>query len=338
MTKAAVKSMDAIQSFCATRGKTINEFIVAGASKRGWATWLTAAVDNRVTACLPIVIDMLNMELSFRHHFSAYGFWAPAVHDYEDMNIFNRLGTEQMQQLAEIVDPYAYKDRLTMPKLMLYSSGDDFFLPDSSQIYFNDLPGQNYLRYVPNTNHGLGDMDSYGEAFTNVFTFYQAILANSTLPQFTWTADSTSITVHAATTPSAVKLWQANNPTDRDFRLSTIGQAWTSTTLTDQGQQTFIATLNEPATGYNAYFVELEFPSGFASPYKFTTSIYVTPDYLPYECDFNFDSRINTSDLKYLAENWLTDNPAFDITPGPGDGTINLLDFARLTTEWLDTP
>jgi len=139
---------------------------------------------------------MLNMELSFRHHFSAYGFWAPAIHDYEDMNIFDRLDTEEMQQLAQIVDPYAYKDRLTMPKLMLYSSGDDFFLPDSSQFYFDDLPGQNYLRYVPNTNHGMGDLNGYSEAFANLLTFYEAILAGSSLPQFSWTADSNAITVH----------------------------------------------------------------------------------------------------------------------------------------------
>ena len=338
MTKAAVKAMDTIENFCTTKGKTINDFVVAGASKRGWATWLTAAVDTRVVACLPIVIDMLNMELSFRHHFAAYGFWAPAIHDYEDMNIFDRLDTEEMQQLEQIIDPYAYKDRLTMPKLMLYSSGDDFFLPDSSQFYFDDLPGQKYLRYVPNTNHGMGDLDGYSEAFANLFTFYQAILAGSALPQFSFTADSNAITVQTITIPSAVKLWQAYNATDRDFRMSTIGQTWTSTTLTDQGGGTYIAALTEPATGYKAYFVELEFASGFSSPHKFTTSIYVAPDYLPYECDFNFDNLVNTNDLKYLADNWLVDNPAFDVTPGSGDGIINLLDFARLTNEWLDLP
>ena len=338
MTKAAVKAMDTVETFCATKGKTINNFVVAGASKRGWTTWLTAAVDTRVVACLPIVIDMLNMELSFRHHFSAYGFWAPAVYDYEDMNIFGRLDTEEMDQLAQIVDPYAYKDRLTMPKLMLYSSGDDFFLPDSSQFYFDDLPGQKYLRYVPNTNHSMGDLDGYSEAFANLLTFYQAILAGSSLPQFSWTADNNAITVHATTTPTAVKLWQAYNAADRDFRMSTIGQTWTSTTLTNQGGGIYIAPLTAPATGYKAYFVELEFASGFSSPHKFTTSIYVAPDYLPYECDFNFDSMVNTSDLKYLADNWLTDNSAFDVTPGPGDGIINLMDFARLTNEWLDVP
>lgn len=35
--------------------------MVAGASKRGWTTWTTAAVDKRVFAAIPIVMDLLNL-------------------------------------------------------------------------------------------------------------------------------------------------------------------------------------------------------------------------------------------------------------------------------------
>jgi len=35
------------------------------------------------------------------------------------------------------------------------STGDQFFLPDNSQFYFQDLPGEKYLRYVPNTDHSM---------------------------------------------------------------------------------------------------------------------------------------------------------------------------------------
>src|SRR5947208_2130625 len=65
MTKSAVRAMDTVQAFCANHsGGTVKiaNFVVAGASKRGWTTWTTAAVDPRVVAIVPIVIDTLNLE------------------------------------------------------------------------------------------------------------------------------------------------------------------------------------------------------------------------------------------------------------------------------------
>ena len=53
MTKAAVRALDTITEFCrsAEGGRvTVDRFVVAGGSKRGWATWLSAAVDRRVVA------------------------------------------------------------------------------------------------------------------------------------------------------------------------------------------------------------------------------------------------------------------------------------------------
>lgn len=37
--------------------------MVAGGSKRGWTTWTTAAVDKRVFAAIPIVMDMLDFNI-----------------------------------------------------------------------------------------------------------------------------------------------------------------------------------------------------------------------------------------------------------------------------------
>lgn len=39
--------------------KDLKNFVVGGASKRGWTTWTTAAVDDRVVAIVPVVIDLL---------------------------------------------------------------------------------------------------------------------------------------------------------------------------------------------------------------------------------------------------------------------------------------
>ena len=61
MTRAVVRAMDVIQEINLSEKSTINSFFVAGASKRGWTTWTTAAVDKRVVGISPIVIDMLNV-------------------------------------------------------------------------------------------------------------------------------------------------------------------------------------------------------------------------------------------------------------------------------------
>ena len=85
MTKAAVRAMDTVTAFCGSSeggNVKVDGFVVSGGSKRGWTTWTTAAVDKRVVAIVPCVIDVLNIEASMLHHYAAYGFWAPAIGDY----------------------------------------------------------------------------------------------------------------------------------------------------------------------------------------------------------------------------------------------------------------
>jgi PhoPQ-activated pathogenicity-related protein len=163
MTKSVVRAMDAITGFCLSRaggGVEIARFVLAGASKRGWTAWTAAAVDRRVAAVVPVVIDLLNIEASFEHHYRAYGFWAPAIAAYQASGIMGWAGTAELASLLEIEDPFAYRDRLSMPKFVINSAGDQYFLPDSSRFYFDALIGEKYLRYVPNTDHSLKGSDA----------------------------------------------------------------------------------------------------------------------------------------------------------------------------------
>jgi PhoPQ-activated pathogenicity-related protein len=73
-----------------------------------------------------------------------------------------------------------------------------------------------------------------------------------------------------------VLLWQASNPSARDFRLETLGPAWTSAPLTG-ANGIYTAILPPPVQGYSAFFIELDFPGGLV----FTTEVVVTPDSLP---------------------------------------------------------
>lgn len=282
MTKSAVRAMDTITAFCRSPqggGVTVDRFVVSGASKRGWTTWTTAAVDNRVVAIMPLVIDLLNLEPSFIHHWQVYGFWAPAVKDYVDMGIMKWMGKPEFKALMKLVEPYEYRDRFTMPKYIVNAAGDQFFLPDSSQFYFNDLPGEKYLRYVPNTDHSLARSD----AGRSLLAFFEAVLNGRPRPKFAWTLEKDgAIRLTTTGRPREVKLWQATNPTARDFRLQTIGRAWKSRTVRDQGGGVYIGSVPTPSQGWTAFFLEMTYPSGGKEPFKFTTQVRVLPDKLPF--------------------------------------------------------
>jgi PhoPQ-activated pathogenicity-related protein len=283
MTRSAVRAMDTISAYFEERGASgprIGRFVVAGASKRGWATWTTAAVDGRVVAIIPLVIDLLNLEASFRHHFGAYGFWAPAIESYVEMGIPDWFGTPEMRRLREIVDPYEYRDRLTMPKLIINATGDQFFVPDSSRFYFDDLPGEKHLRYVPNADHSLRETD----VDESVAAFYRSIVNGAPRPEFTWTFEpdgSIRVRPGGSVVPSDVRLWQATNPGARDFRLETLGPAWRGTIIAPQPDGDYVASVATPASGWRAFFVELTYPGGDAPPLKLTTGVRVLPDTLP---------------------------------------------------------
>jgi PhoPQ-activated pathogenicity-related protein len=279
MVKSAVRAMDTVQAVMPQlTGDQISNFMVTGYSKRGWTTWLTAAVDSRVIGIIPGVFDNLDQAAQMVHQYEVYGFFSQAVQDYNDFNIFGQLTTPQGQQLSSIVDPYYYLNEprfATMPKLLINAAGDEFFVSDSAQFYFHDLQGtQNYLRYIPNDGHGLDPTNPVN----STISFYDAVINHLPLPQFSWTVQPDgSIRVQTVTAPSKVLLWQATNPVARDFRQyfnPTI--VWTSSVLADQGNGVYVGSTPMPTSGATAFFVELTFPSTIpGNPFVFTTEIHV---------------------------------------------------------------
>ena len=277
MVKSAVKAMDATQAIvpALVPGGHVDNFVVTGYSKRGWTTWLTAAVDSRVKAIIPGVFDNLNVGEQMVHHYGNYGFFAPTLNDYTAYQLPQNSYTDTGLQLGPVVDPYRYltNGRFdNMPKLLINSAGDEYFVPDSAQFYFSDLPGtMNYLRYIPNTGHGLNSVDPVN----STASFYDAVINNRHLPVFSWKVQQDgSIRVQSTDTPSNVVMWQATNPNARDFRRSITGISYTSSPLTDQGGGVYLASVPTPATGATAFFVQLTYPSGIpGNPFIFTTEI-----------------------------------------------------------------
>ena len=325
MVKSAVRAMDTIQEIVLNNhSKTINGFVVGGASKRGWTTWLTAAADSRVIAIAPIVIDVLKMDVQMDHHYKCYGFFAPTLKPYNDLHIFERMNTPGGYALRQIVDPYSYLNRYTMPKYIINACGDEFFLPDSSRFYYHELPGECRLKYTPNVGHSMGDSLDLSTVYP-LITYFNSVATGGSRPNYSWQfLPDGSIQVQVSSNPTSVKLWQATNPNARDFRyLGGSGPQWTSTTLSETypGSKTYLAQVTPPETGWKAYMVEINFSNG---SYVFTTDIGITPYMRPYDDldgDGWMDPEDTDDDCDFMLDEddpypWDTDN----------DGTPNYLD------------
>lgn len=286
MVKSAVRAMDVISEFMLKHrdgDHRINQFVVGGGSKRGWTTWLTGAMDERVVAVVPIVIDVLNVDVSMRHHFAAYGYWAPSIGDYVNHGIMQMMGKGDLKQIYDLVDPLRYVKRLDMPQFVVNASGDQFFLPDSTRFYWDHLLDRKYLRYVPNTDHSLSNSDG-GES---IAAFHYAITRNRELPEISWHyRNDQEVDVTFGTVPDSITLWQATNENFRDFRIETFGPNYQATardtTALEPGSSRRYR-VETPTIGWRAWYLEMSYDIGFVRPLKLSTEIRVTPDTLPFE-------------------------------------------------------
>ena len=281
MTKAVVRAMDVIADYSkSSQDRKVIGFTVAGASKRGWTTWTTAAVDQRVVAIVPVVIDMLNVIPSFQHHWQVYGFWAPAVNDYVREGIMNQQESAEYNRLVELVEPYSYRDRLTIPKLIINASGDQFFVPDSWKFYWADLPGEKHLRYVANTDHSLKNSD----AISSLVAFHKSVVKQSKRPKYQWEVreDQIQFRMDPASPPSELIYWSAYNEEARDFRLESIGTTWQAAQIPLTEENLYTVPIQTPKKGWSAHFLEVSYRSSEGPTHKFTSGIKILPDTLPF--------------------------------------------------------
>ena len=158
MTKSAIKAMDTVQAFAKRDLKReVTGFVVAGASKRGWTSWLTAAVDERVRALAPMVYDNLDLLAQMEHQLACWGRYSGEIDDYTKRGLQAQLSTGPGRKLVALVDPHAYLPKLTAPKMIINGTNDPYWPADALEIYWDDLPGEKWCLYVPNAGHGLRD-------------------------------------------------------------------------------------------------------------------------------------------------------------------------------------
>jgi PhoPQ-activated pathogenicity-related protein len=259
MVKSATAAMDATQAYAQEKwGVTIDHFTVSGASKRGWTTWLTGAVDGRVNAIVPIVIDMLNMSDQMRHQVEVWGRPSRMIHPYTDLGIIDRRDTPRGKELWDIVDPYSYRDRLEgIQKTIVLGTNDAYWPVDAANLYWDELPGDKTLVYAPNAGHGM--KSGFARVIGSLVATHQSAANDLELPRPSWTSKLTTlgqrfkiISRHAL---PAATLWWADAPT-RDFREV----RWQSRPVSDVAKS-FDIDIARPDSGFRAAYVSLAYPN-----------------------------------------------------------------------------
>ena len=275
MVKSAVRAMDAVQEFAKEKAKAdIRRFVVTGMSKRGWTTWLTgASQDPRVVAIAPMVIDMLNMPATLEYQKELYGgVYSDEIQDYVKMGIPQAVASEFGKSVVQMIDPYSYREKLALPKLLFMGTNDPYWTLDAVKHYLYDIPGQSYLCYVPNAEHGLGDKK---QAFSALSAFFGLTLENKPYPACSWTltAKKGSATLQVKTSADRLvraALWTAESPS-RDFRAS----KWTGKDVVLKNKSLVTVTLKYPKKNFSAFYVELVYKDARGDEFSVTTRPYV---------------------------------------------------------------
>ncbi|EJY5484611.1 PhoPQ-regulated protein [Salmonella enterica subsp. enterica serovar Infantis] len=261
--------------------QNINKFIVTGASKRGWAAWLTALSDPDVGAVVPFAMDLLNTQKSLEHMYQSYGKnWPVAFYPYYNQGIDQQVGTDKFARLMRLEDPLTYLntdmgDRLKIDKYIINASGDDFYVPDNSHFYYGLLPGSKSLRVVPNSTHN----GILSVAEQSLITFVNRFQEKQKLPEITENVQSRGdgkkeLVVNFSEKPVAILQWTARNPAARDFRYACDIKYNSVPVSLATGDNTLSISLTTPDSGWQATYIEATYTDGYVA----TTQVYITPD------------------------------------------------------------
>jgi PhoPQ-activated pathogenicity-related protein len=263
MVKSLVRAMDALQAFTAKEwNHQTTGFVVSGASKRGWTTWLTGASDPRVKAIAPMVIDTLNFPAQLPHQVKSFGTYSEMIADYTSRGLVPLPDTDAARKLWQMTDPYTFRDKVTMPKFLINGANDPYWTVDALSFYWDALKGDKWVCIVPNAGHNLEQKLANGQidrsrAIDSLSAFARAQIHGLALPKVQWTHDDTGgrprVTVRASAAPAGARVWVADSAT-RDFRKS----AWSEKPAA-VSDTAVAATMDPPANGYRAFYAELDY-------------------------------------------------------------------------------
>lgn len=211
----------------------VDNWIVTGASKRGWTTWMVGVAECsncvNVAAIVPLVPIEPNLLEGAHRQYMSYGGWTFAFNDYTEAGIMQWLDDDIFGSMEYLLDPLNYEDRLAkMPTFIVLSSDDEFMMFDWTSMYFDRLQGETKLLISPNSEHSL--ITAIPNVLTSATAFARSIASGHTeedRPSFDYQKNDNSIIVtipEGGTKPKNVYLRHAETFSSlrRDFRWATL--------------------------------------------------------------------------------------------------------------------
>jgi PhoPQ-activated pathogenicity-related protein len=242
MVKSAFAAMKATEDIL--KDETLPNWTVSGASKRGWTTWLTAAVDankpeteRRVKGIVPIVLDGLNFWETLKLHYGAYGGWSFAMRAFRDVGFTGRIDSEEIKQLWNVIDPYTYvlQGRYAgLPKLVADGVGDEWFLPDDARHWIDAMKENGSpvsLAMYPDADHSM--LFAMPALIPSVGSFIENVANGIENPSIHWEMDYENGQIVVSidnkwgdSMNPHVQMWKTNtcqgDAPRRDFRMINI--------------------------------------------------------------------------------------------------------------------
>ncbi|PIK44412.1 putative autocrine proliferation repressor protein A-like, partial [Apostichopus japonicus] len=303
MVKSVVRAMDTVTNFT---DQSVTRFYVSGAAERGWVTWLTAAVDDRIVGIAPLVYGNLNFVKNLKHQQRSLGGYSWGISPYWEQNITHYIDEPTRESILSVLEPLAYNKFLTMPKYIVLSSNDEQYMPDCTKYFYQSMKEPVFLRIYPNTDNSL--LGSWNRMVNDFTGFILSVEEKKTLPDVRWklteTNDAVTVSIKTNLRPLSFTKWVADTPTDarRDFRLRIAKSVNMSESIpqsvlfqktkTDDPGVEFETTLAKPSNGWVGIFIEIVFPAPNGTHFTVTTDMSVIPDVYPLEEDCSGDSCV----------------------------------------------
>ena len=245
MARAISRAMDAVEDYSKAQKKKnawpaqIEDFYLIGASKRGGCEFLAAAYETqdkktRLIGASFLVFDLFNVKeviLSQPRKLGGYTFFFA---DYANNGVLSN--ADALDGLAKYLDPLnpEYKIALArIPKLLLTTTNDQFFIPTNDEFYWRQIRNDNYQRLIaPGAEHSLagainlvlGGIGGHLLGCANVLTGRKA---EPLLPQVEFNIDHVNsvITVSSNVPAAAALVYSADTKYNAiDFRAQMMAK------------------------------------------------------------------------------------------------------------------